>query len=448
MKKRYTYVLMLIAFAAITSFIIIKSNKDISVKTATYYFLQPRKNSIDSSQEWSMIRKQALALQQSIANNPADQKSMLSLASLFLQEARISGNYTYYDMAALQHVNSILKTDSLNFEAITLKAMILLSQHHFAEGLLLAEKAHTINPYNAFVYGILVDGNVEMGYYEKAVENADKMVSIRPDIRSYSRIAYLREIYGDYKGAIAAMKLAINAGAPGDETTAWCRTQTGKLYELTGDWKTASMHYTIALSERPSYAYALAGLGRVAKNNNDYDKAISLYQQSDAQVIGYTFKEDLAELYLLSGQKEKAMAIENEIIERMTKDAASGVTDERIGHYADMELAYAFLKKNDYDKALYHALQEYNRRPNNIDINEALAWVYYQRADYEKAVSHLKIALKTNSKHPRLLCRAGLIYGKAGDITTGKQFLNEGLKFTTAIDRNLKIAGEGFLKTH
>ncbi|MFM9908063.1 MAG: tetratricopeptide repeat protein, partial [Chitinophagaceae bacterium] len=247
---------------------------------------------------------------------------------------------------------------------------------------------------------------------------------------------------------IEAMKLAITAGAPGDETTAWCRIQLGKLYELIGDWKTASMHYTIALSERPGYAYALAGLGRVAKNNNEYDKAIGLYQLADAQLIGYTFKEELAELYLLSGQKEKALAIENEIIDRMTNDAASGATDERIGHYADMELAYAFLKKNDYEKALFHALQEYNRRPNNIDINEALAWVYYQRADYEKAVTHLKTALKTNSKHPRLLCRAGLIYGKAGDITKAKQFLNEGLKSTASIDRNLKIAGEDFLKTH
>jgi hypothetical protein len=54
----------------------------------------------------------------------------------------------------------------------------------------------------------LVDGNVEMGNYATAIEEADKMISIRPDIRSYSRASYLREIHGDYPGAIDAMKLA------------------------------------------------------------------------------------------------------------------------------------------------------------------------------------------------------------------------------------------------
>jgi len=65
---------------------------------------------------------------------------------------------------------------------------------------------------------------VEMGNYTAAVENSDKMVSIRPDIRSYSRISYLREIYGDYPGSIEAMKMAVGA-AYRDEATEWSRVQ-------------------------------------------------------------------------------------------------------------------------------------------------------------------------------------------------------------------------------
>ena len=128
-------------------------------------------------------------------------------------------------------------------------------------GLAIAEKAQKINPYNALIYGILVDGNVEMGNYKAAVENSDKMDSIRPDIRSYSRISYLREIYGDYPGAIEAMKLAVGAGGAGDEPTEWTRIQLARLYENTGDLKNAEMHYMIALDERPGYPYATAGLG-------------------------------------------------------------------------------------------------------------------------------------------------------------------------------------------
>ena len=63
-------------------------------------------------------------------------------------------------MAAMKYVNEVLEKDSLNFEALTLKALLNLSQHHFAKGLALAEKARAINPDNAFVHGILVDGHV------------------------------------------------------------------------------------------------------------------------------------------------------------------------------------------------------------------------------------------------------------------------------------------------
>ena len=65
--------------------------------------------------------------------------------------------------------------------------MVLLSQHHFSDGLAMANQAVAINSYNAFVYGLVIDGNVETGNYDEAVKNSDKMVSIRPDLSSYSQ---------------------------------------------------------------------------------------------------------------------------------------------------------------------------------------------------------------------------------------------------------------------
>ena len=214
MNKKIIYPLALLLFAAAALFIVVKSNKRQSI----VYELKERKGISDKNSEYIMTRASADRLKLAIAENPDDKKSMLGLASLYIQELRITGDHMYYDMAALQQINNVLSIDPENFEALTYKTLVYLSQHHFAEGLELAEKAHSINPYNAFIYGLLVDGNVEMGNYKKAVENSDSMVSIRPDIRSYSRISYLREIHGDYPGAIEAMKLAVGAGMPGDET--------------------------------------------------------------------------------------------------------------------------------------------------------------------------------------------------------------------------------------
>ncbi len=321
-----------------------------------------------------------------------------------------------------------------------------MSQHHFADGLSIAEKAQKINPYNALIYGILVDGNVEMGNYKAAVENSDKMVSIRPDIRSYARISYLREIYGDYPGAIQAMKLAVEAGGAGDEPTEWTRIQLARLYENVGDLKSAEMHYMIALQERPGYPYATAGLGHIAMLNKDFPKAISYYEQASAAVDDYAIKEQLSQLYRLNGNKEKAGNLLKNIIDGMNNDGKKGEQDESIGHYADRELAYAYLLQNDTEDALKHALIEYNRRPGNIDVNQTVGWVYYKSGDAQKAANYMEMALKTNCQNPTLLCQAGLVYAKSGNKSKAKALLNAGLKNNPGIDPELKSESERVLK--
>ena len=70
-----------------------------------------------------------------IGTNPDDTKSRISLAALYIQEARVTGQYMYYDMAAMKYVNEVLEKEPTNFEALTFKSLIYLSQHHFAEGL-------------------------------------------------------------------------------------------------------------------------------------------------------------------------------------------------------------------------------------------------------------------------------------------------------------------------
>ena len=446
MKKRSVYIITLALFIIAVFFVFFKYKTDEKKKEAAVYELLQRKGVSVQNPEWEATRKNAFSLLNKIDINPADTKSMIALATLYIREARVTGNYAYYDRAAMKYVNDVLKNEPNNFEALTLKALLYMSQHHFADGLAIAQQAKNSNPYNAFVYGMLVDGNVEMGNYDSAVVNSDKMGSIRPDLRSYSRVSYLREIYGDYPGAIDAMKMAVEAGAPGDETTEWARIQLAHLYENTGALKYAEMHYTIALNERPGYAYAYAGLAHIALAAKDYAKAIALYQQADSLVNDFSFKEELVEVYNSTGQKDKAAAISKIAIDEMNKNAHAGNSDENIGHYADRELAYAYLRIDNFDKALEHAIAEYNRRPNNIDVNETVAWVYYKKGDYAKALPYIQVALKTGSKNPTLLCRAGLIFLKAGDKVKAKEYLQEALKSNPNIFESLKNESMNALK--
>jgi tetratricopeptide (TPR) repeat protein len=446
MKKRFIYAIIFFFFIVASGFIILKYKKDADKKGSELFQLIPRKGNVAGA-EWQMCKNFSTNLIQKIKADPSDIKSLNALTALYLQEARTSGNFAYYDKAALNCVDQALKIDAKNFEALTYEATIFLSQHHFTDGLALAKQIAELYPYSAYVYGILIDANVELGNYKDALEAADKMISIRPDMRSYSRISYLREIHGDLAGAIDAMKLAVDAGQPGVEGTEWARVQLGKLYEQTGDLKYAEMNYTISLQNRPGYPYALAGLARLAVAAKDYKKAMAFYLKADSSSNDYSFKEALVEVYKQDGEVSMANSIANDIIDDMEEAAELSTKDPAAGHYADREMAYAYLAVSKTDKALEHALLEWNRRPGNIDANETVAWAYYAKGDYAKAQEYMKTALNTNCKNPTLLSRAGLIYLKAGDKANAKIYLQEALMDHPNISAGLQAEVEKVLQS-
>jgi tetratricopeptide (TPR) repeat protein len=397
------------------------------------------------SSEWLNSKKAIEGLLAAIEQNPKDYKSMLSLSQAYIQEGRVTGEHRYYDKAAIELLDIILQNEPRNFDAICSKATVLLSQHHFTEGLELAKTALAINPDNAFIYGILCDANLELGNYKEAMQMGDKMVSVQPDIRSYARISYLREVNGDYTGAIQAMKLAVDAGYPGLEETEWTRCILGHLYENTFSLDTAEYEYQIALCNRPDYAFAYAGLGRIAKSKGNYKEAITFFEKAKSTVLDYSFTDELTDLYRLDNQKTKAEKNAQEVIEMLGPNTGNE-SETSHGHYADKELAYAYLKIKDNAKALEHATIEYQRRPNNIDVAECMAWVEYKNDNYKEANKLIDVALKTKSKNPILICRAGLIKIKANQLAAGKELIKKALEKNPFLDIDLRNEAIVYLK--
>jgi tetratricopeptide (TPR) repeat protein len=391
--------------------------------------------------EWVNTKASMQGLLAKLRADPNDQKSRLLLAEAYMQEGRITGNHPYYDAAAMQLLQEVLKTNPDNFEALCCQASLSLTQHHFSQGLVLAERAQEINPNSGYVYGLLTDANVELGHYDQAVKMADKMNQVRPDLTAYARVSYLREIHGDMPGAIQAMDMAVKAGYSGLEQTEWSRVALGHLYEVSGQLDKAAGYYEQALVMRPNYAYALAGLARVAAARHDYPTAIKDLNLARATVKDYAFTDELVDVYRLNNQPEEAEKMARESV-NMLADAAKQANDnEQLGHYTDRELAYAYLKTGELDKALEHAKIEYARRPDNIDVNETLAWVYYKRGDYKEAQKYMAVARRTNSQNPVLLCRAGLILTKTGQVAEGQALITKALD--TAPYLNPEVEAEG-----
>ncbi len=438
--KKNTVIIAILSSFAIFTFAILKFRKADPLELG----IKIRQGESASGTEWINSKAAIESLIETIRINPANDEAKIKLAFAYVQEARASGNHSYYDTKASELFDVVLKKDSVNYEALIGKATVLLSQHHFTDAIPVALVAQRVNPYSSAVYGILTDAFVENGDYDKAIAMADKMASLRPDNRSYSRISYLREIFGDYPGAIDAMKLAVSAGYPGMEQTEWSRIQLGHLYEQNGDLRNAQQQYSEAIYYRPSFAQAYAGLARIDKANKNYNSAIENLKKATSLNDDYSFQEELTEVYRISNQPQKAYDASQRAI-YLLAGSKGDESSKMHGHYADRELALAYLQAYDYNSALKHALIEYNRRPDNIDVEQTLAWVYYKIGKYDQADKYISRAIRTNSKNPTLLFQAGLIKEKTGDIANGSVFIKRALDTNPFLSQLLRWEKKSYL---
>ena len=136
-------------FTAITAFVLVKKNTKTAGVAKQGYVLQPRVAALAYTAEWASVQNNAGVLTNKIKSNPADIKSLMALAALFIQEGRSTGNLNYYNKAAASAVEEVLKIEPNNFEALTFKSTILLSQHQFEYGKQIAEQARDMYPQNA-----------------------------------------------------------------------------------------------------------------------------------------------------------------------------------------------------------------------------------------------------------------------------------------------------------
>lgn len=363
--------------------------------------LLDRPSDLRYEKEWDQVQNSYVRYRNELVEYPEKVQPRLKLAKIYTHEARVTGEHGHYYPAALQVLDEALTRSQQNpdeqFQALAMKAGVLLSLHQFAEALAAGQEAVAMNPYNAQIYGVLVDAYVELGQYDQAVAMADKMISIRPDLRSYARISYLRELHGDIPGAIEAMQLAVDAGYPGYEQTAWARLTLGDLYAQYGEMEKAELAYERILVDRPDYPFAIAALGEMAESKGDLVTAEEKYLQAAKIIPEFSFYEKLAGLY----QKQERTAEFNETISELKLMLAD---DQEAGHVMDLELSHLHAELlGDYETALEYAQRVYDRRPDNIDINQTLAYIYHKQNKPALAATHLQRAARTNSQHPELL---------------------------------------------
>ena len=176
-----------------------------------------------------------------------------------MEKARETGDGAFYGRAEAA-CQKALELAPNNYAALRLVSWVYSGQHRFREALAAARRALERDSRDPLNYGTLGDALLELGEYREGAEAIQKMVDLRPDVSSYTRAAYVRELFGDLPGAIEIMSMAVRAASSRDhEQNAWCRVQLGNLLFQAGRLADAEAQYQAALQIFPELPLCLYG---------------------------------------------------------------------------------------------------------------------------------------------------------------------------------------------
>jgi len=360
-----------------------------------------------------------------IDKNPKNYEAYNGLALALARRARETSDPNFYKQgeAALQKSFEISPG---NFDGKRIQVWLLLGKHEFAAALDEARKLNKRTPDDVMVYGFLTDANVELGNYADAESAANWMMKLRgANQPALTRVAYLRELFGDLDGALQLMNMAYQSNSPSQvEDGAWILTQMAHLHLAMGDTVQAEKELQQALAMFPGYHYALGNLAKVRIQQKRYPEAVALLQQRyDAAPHAENLYE-LAVALQLAGRHEDAQKAFAEFEQKSLKETNIGDNSnhELIMYYAD----YA----NAPEKALSVAQREIARR-RDIHTLDCYAWALYKNGQYSEARKQIETALAVGVRDASIFHHAGEIALKAGDKAAAERYLQQAVQLNT-----------------
>ncbi len=343
-------------------------------------------------------------MQARLAARPEDSGAAVLLADALMRQARVTGNGGL-TVQAEQALQGVLGEDPGDYDAQRMLGAVYLSQHRFRKAIAAARRARDMRPTDAWNYGVMGDGHIELGEYDAAFAAFQTMMDLRPSAAAYGRAAYAIELRGDLDRALATMRMAANATTPHDpESQAWHHAQLGDLYYRLGRLDDAQREYNHANFVFPSHPFAMVGIARVTAARGEYRGALSLYRQ----------------------QLERAPTLD--------VAAAAGDLSARLGDPVAAEryyaMAEAIARENTMsDGSLAGFLAERDRKRDeavrlaertaatrhDIFTEDALAWAYFKVGRFDDAAAASARAMRTGTRDRRILYHAAAIRNAVGD---------------------------------
>jgi len=392
------------------------------------------RNRVDPAQEQSIAAggrpepaittaDQIAVLQGRVALDASDTRSAIDLGASYLQMVRESGDPSYYGKSEAL-LSDVLAREPGNAEAMAWLGGLDLARHEFASALTWGQQALAAQDDLLIAFPVVIDAFIELGRYDEAIETSDAFIQLRPDLPSYTRVSYIRELHGNRGGAISAMGLALDSTRFGTEPSSWTRVQLGNLHFYGGNLVRAEEEYTFTLATYPDYAPALAGMARIAAANGDLPRAAELLVEASTRIPIPEYVILLGDVYAAMGETERAEE-QYALVRVMTQLLESN------GVNSDLELALFAADHPSADatpeQVVAMAREAFAVRPG-IYGHDVLAWALYQAGDYDGAWTEMQQALRLGTQDALLYFHAGAIAQARGDDETAREYLTTALK--------------------
>jgi len=275
--------------------------------------------------------------------------------------------------------NQAIKLDPKNANGYLEMAQLRLVQKKIPEAQSLLEQTLQLNPNSSRALSLLVSTDLFQKQPAKALSRVQEQITKAPqNSEMYDLLAGLQMQAGDAHGALASAQKAMQIN-PKDQSAvmAYARAQVG-----VGDTAKAIGTWQQWTKDHPNDAQAFTILGSLQEAQGDRDAAGASYKKA------------------LSIEPDQAVASNN--------------------------LAYLMTETGgNLDVALSLAQTARRGLPNSPDTADTLAWVNYQKGNYDSARDLLEDTVKTSPDSASIQYHLGMIYSKLSDKTNASLHLKK-----------------------
>ena len=274
-------------------------------------------------------------------------------------------------------------------------------------------KAIEKEPQNADLYIELGEAYLRNDDYENSQKAFNKAIELNPKkadaYYGLSKIYYEKK---DYKNALDYALIAENLL----KFKAQYKSQVGLIYYKLGEIDKAVEYFKTAIaiaSGKKAFYYSM--LGNCYIKQGKYNEAIEMFNKVlEEKPWDKRAYADIARAYYKSGNKDKG-----DEYKALAGDAWQGL-EEKEEKYTRSK-GWALYKEKKYDEAIKIFETDSKREPNNPDPLIGLAYSYLKKEDFKKALNYADKAVKVASDYSRSYSARGMIYERLNQTNNAIQ---------------------------